>query len=235
MVPALPAPAPSAASISDVIARLQAIDAALPAADGVACFNRMYLGVTQGVGQQVAQAFYADPAFVEHLDVVFANLYFEAIDAMGQPRDKWPVAWRPLLESRSTPGIEPIQYALAGMNAHINHDLALAVVQACGELGTAPGDGSHHADYQKVDQLLDASEQAVRQSFEPKDVAAADRHVQAVLNLVCNWNINAAREGAWNTALGLWEVRNFKIASHLLTDALAHTVAMASRGLLLAV
>ncbi|SDJ50079.1 hypothetical protein SAMN05444157_3673 [Frankineae bacterium MT45] len=227
--------APPAASIADVIARLQAIDAALPPQDGVACFNRMYLSVTQGVGEQVAQGFYADPAFVEHLDVVFANLYFEAIDAMGQPSDQWPVAWRPLLETRTSSGIEPIQYALAGMNAHINHDLALAVVQACGDLGTAPGDGSHHADYQKVDQLLDASEQAVRQSFEPADVAAADRHVQAVLTLVCNWNINAAREGAWNTALGLWDVRDFKPASKLITDALAHTVAMASRGLLIAV
>ncbi len=77
------------------------------------------------------------------------------------------MAWQPLLASRVTPGIEPIQFALAGMNAHINHDLPIAVVAACSELVTAPTDGCHHEAYQKVDKLLDASEQSVREPFEP--------------------------------------------------------------------
>ena len=42
-----------------------------------------------------------------------------------------PTAWQPLFERRADPGIEPIQFALAGMNAHINHDLPLAVVATC--------------------------------------------------------------------------------------------------------
>jgi hypothetical protein len=232
---ALPAPAPAAKTIDEVIARMQSIDAVLPASDGVACFNRMYLGVTLAVGQLVEQGSFADPAFVSHLDVVFANLYFEAVDAMSGPLSVVPVAWRPLLEARTTPGIEPIQFALAGMNAHINHDLPLAVVRTCAQLSTAPTDGSHHDDYRKVDALLDAAEQSVRESFEPEDVAVVDRHMSAVTNLIANWSINTARDVAWDTAVALWEVRDFSFATQLLTDALAHTVAMASRGLLLAV
>jgi hypothetical protein len=231
----IPAPAPPAATIDEVIARMGAIQAALPASDGVACFNRMYLEVTLGVSKEVTQGFFGDPAFVSHLDVVFANLYFDAVDALSGSPSAVPAAWQPLLAARSTPGIEPIQFALAGMNAHINHDLPLAVVGTCTALSTAPSDGCHHDDYQKIDALLDASEQSVRESFEPPDVVAVDRHVAAVANLIGNWDITQARDVAWDTALALWEVRDHQLATQLLTGALARTVAMASRGLLVVV
>lgn len=235
MDPAVPEPAPPAATIDEAIARMRAVDAALPAGDGVACFNRMYLDVTLGVSRQVEQGSFGDPAFVSHLDVVFANLYFSAVDALAGPPSAVPVAWRPLLAARSNPGIEPIQFALAGMNTHINHDLPLAVVATCTRLTTAPSDGCHHDDYQKVDALLDAMEQSVRQSFEPPDLAAVDRHVAAVANVIANWSINAARDVAWDTATALWDVREHQMATQLLTGALARTVAMASRGLLVVV
>ena len=235
MDPSVPLPAPPARTIDDVVARMQSIEAALPATDGVACFNRMYLEVTSGVRLRVGEGFFGDPAFVSRLDVVFANLYFAAVDALSGPPAGIPVAWQPLLAARGTPGIEPIQFALAGMNAHINHDLPLAVVATCTDLRTAPEDGSHHDDYTKVDALLNASVESVRQSFEPPDVLVVDRHVAAVANIIDNWSINAAREVAWDTAVALWDVRDFEIATRLLTGSLARTVAMASRGLLVVV
>lgn len=224
-----------ATTIADVILRMHAIDAGLPARDGVACFNRMYLDVTVGVGSQVEQGLFADPGWVSALDVVFANRYFAAVDAMAGPPSAQPTAWRPLLAARSTAGIEPIQFALAGMNIHINHDLPLAVVATCTDLATAPFAGSHHEDYQRIDKLLDASEQSIRESFEPADLAQADRHVAAVTNLVCSWSINEARDVAWDTALALWEVRDHRLTTQLLSDALARMVALASRSLLVVV
>ena len=214
---------------------MQSIDAALPATDGVASFNRMYLEVTTGVSQRIDQGLFGDPAFVSHLDVVFANFYFDAVNALSGPTSALPAAWQPLLAARGTPGIEPIQFALAGMNAHINHDLPLAVVRTCADLATAPDSDSHHDDYQKVDALLAASEQSVRESFEPPEVVVVDQHVAAVANLIGNWSITAARDVAWDTAVALWDVRDFQIATQLLTGALARTVAMASRGLLIVV
>ena len=71
------------------------------------------------------------------LDVTFANLYFAAAEAAGNPAAA-PLAWRPLIEQRAVAGIEPVQFALAGMNAHINHDLPLAMVSTCAALATAP-------------------------------------------------------------------------------------------------
>jgi hypothetical protein len=210
---------------------MEAIDAAAPTGDGLACFNRMYLAVTRTVGADIGQGFFADPGFMSTLDVAFANLYFAAADAAGAPATV-PLAWRPLIELRASAGIEPIQFALAGMNAHINHDLPVAVVTACAHLGTAPGTGPHFADFQKVDQLLDAAEQSIRQSFESRPELAVDRHLQAVDNLVGCWTINSARDLAWRNAVTLWALRPDPAATTIFLDGLAAATALASRLLL---
>jgi hypothetical protein len=213
---------------------MQAIGAGLPASDGLACFNRMYLAVTQTVDSDLGQGFFADPAFMTTLDVTFANLYFAAAQTVGTAAAV-PEAWRPLLELRGAAGIEPIQFALAGMNAHINHDLPVAVASTCAELGTAPSEGTHLADFQKVDALLDAAEQAVRMSFESALELAVDDHLRAVDNLVACWAINSARDLAWRNALVLWELRGDPLARELFLDGLADAAALASRLLLTAV
>jgi Family of unknown function (DUF5995) len=235
MSAALPVPDAPVVSVAGAIARMEAIAAALPAEDGLACFNRMYLDVTQQVNNQLGQGFYADPAFMTQLDVAFANLYFAAADTAATPAGAAPLAWRPLIGQRASAGIEPVQFALAGMNAHINHDLPIAMVSTCTTLATAPDDGSHFADYQKVDQLLDAAEQSVRQSLESAAELAVDRHLTAVANLVASWTINSARDLAWNNTLLLWAIRDDPIARGLFLDALAASTALASKMLLVAV
>ena len=132
---------------------MRAIDATLPRKNGVAYFNRLYLQVTEAVGKASAGTTFKDPAFLDRLDVVFAGLYFDAEETIVAGA-AGPVAWRPLIGERS-PAAAPIQFALAGMNAHINHDLALAVVKTCQELGVAGGDDSpQHADYERVNAIL---------------------------------------------------------------------------------
>jgi Family of unknown function (DUF5995) len=229
--PAAPAPV---TTVAEAVASMEAIGAGLPASDGLACFNRMYLAVTQAVGADLGQGFFADPAFMTTLDVTFANLYFAAAQATGTPAAV-PMAWRPLVELRGAAGIEPVQFALAGMNAHINHDLPVAVASTCAELGTAPSAGTHLADFQKVDALLDAAEQAVRMSFESAPELAVDDHLRAVNNLVACWAINSARDLAWRNALVLWELRGDPVARGLFLDGLAEATALASRLLLTAV
>jgi hypothetical protein len=183
---------------------------------------------------ELGQSFYADPAFMAELDVKFANMYFAAFDVAGDP-GAVPLAWRPLAERRGDAGIEEIQFALAGMNAHINHDLPLAVIDTCTALATSPEVGSHYGDYQKVDQLLDAAEQAIRQSFENGVELGIDHHLSAVATLTCNWTMNSARDLAWNNALLLWELRDVPVARGMFRDNLAAATALASRLILVAV
>lgn len=83
-------------AVAGAIARMEAIEAALPAADGLACFNRMYLDVTTQVNSQLGQGFFADPVFMTNLDVAFANLYFAAADGRLRRRECGPAcAGRP--------------------------------------------------------------------------------------------------------------------------------------------
>ena len=230
----MPAPGVPVTSVAGAIARMEAIEAALPPADGLACFNRMYLDVTSQVNTRLGQGFFADPAFMTYLDVAFANLYFAAADTASTPAAV-PLAWRPLAEQRAAAGIEPVQFALAGMNAHINHDLPIAMVSTSTALATAPDAGPHFADYQKVDQLLDAAEQSVRQSFESAPELSVDRHLSAVASLIANWMINSARDLAWTNCQLLWAVRDEPVARGLFLDTLAASTALASRMLLVAV
>ena len=119
-------PSTDATGIAPVIARMEEIDATLPRKDGVAYFNRLYLQVTKAVDASAAGTTFEDPAFLDRLDVVFAGLYFDA-EATITTGAQAPLSWRPLIEMRADQR-EPIQFALAGMSAHINHDLAVAEI-----------------------------------------------------------------------------------------------------------
>jgi hypothetical protein len=213
---------------------MKAIEAALPPSDGLACFNRMYRIVTETVMAQVAQGFFADPAFMEHLDIVFANLYLGAVDGFCCEPPTACRAWNVLFSRRSDTSVLPMQFALAGMNAHINRDLALAVVTACRDFGKAPESGSHEADYDKVNRLLAALDPQVRQSFEDGLLLELDKRAAAGLeNLAGNFGIGAARETAWVNAQALWHLREISFVYKQYLDGIDRTAAFAGRALLI--
>src|SRR6266508_904791 len=146
-------------TIAGVVERLQAIDDALPPGDGVSWFAKLYLEVTKSVGAAVVPGSFRDPEFVEQLDVAFAELFVEAMRRSLRRPPATPKAWSPLLEARSHRGIAPIQFALAGMNAHINRDLPVALVAACERAGVdlALGDVDDHIAMWNVGRARDAA------------------------------------------------------------------------------
>lgn len=219
-------------TIAEVIARMEQIDAELPRKDGVAYFNRLYLQVTKAVQAAAAGVTFAAPAFTERLDVVFAGLYFAAEATLGTGA-RCPVAWRPLVEERSADRA-PIQFALVGMNAHINHDLPIAVVETCSELGLAPEDGSpQHADYQRVNGLLAQVEGQVAGWFETGVIAdIVDVTPKDVDNALAMWSIADARDLAWTHAKLLWRLRDDPLLADAYGDMLARLVELSGRGIL---
>jgi len=157
----------TATNVAEVIAGLRAIEDALPASDGVACFAKLYRQVTEGVNQALDTSAFSDPTYLARLDVIFANLFFAALDAWQRDPATAPSAWRPLFAARSQRGIAPIQFALAGMNAHINRDLPVALVSACEALEIELRSGSpEHADFLRVNTLLAAVEARLRGRIE---------------------------------------------------------------------
>lgn len=218
------------ASVTDVIARLRSIDDELAPDDGAAVFNRMYLTVTETVAAGLAGGtVFTDPAFMEQLDVRFASFWIEAYDAGVH---EVPKAWAALFESRHDTAVLPVQFALAGMNSHIGHDLAVAVIQTCRGLGISPTDAGVREDYEAVNQLLAASESKVRRSFLTPVGQAVDSHVGPVVHIVSSWKIDKARDAAWVNVEAMWAIRHFGSLADRYRAVLARTVGMTSRCLL---
>lgn len=214
----------------DVVVRLRRINDELPRNDGAAVFNRMYLTITEQVARRLEGAqLFRDPVFMERLDVTFASLWLQAYDASP---DAMPKAWAPLFQLRHERSLLPIQFALAGMNAHIAHDLPVAVVRTCRQLDMSPDDPGVREDYEAVNDLLAASESEVRRSFLTEVGRAADRHVGPVVHLISSWNIDKARDVAWVNVEALWAMRGIGSLAERYRAALARTVGMASRCLL---
>lgn len=211
---------------------MQTIDASLGRKDGVAIFDRLYLAVTRAVDTASAGTEFENRGFIERLDVVFAGLYFAA-EATIASGGSCPVAWRPLVETRSQ-AREPIQFALAGMTAHINHDLPIAVVTTCEELGLAPEDDSSvHRDYQRVDGLLATVETQVAGWFDSGLIAdIEDVTPQKTDEAIAMWSIAGARDVAWDHAKLVWQLSDMALLRDGYLDALARTTELAARAML---
>jgi hypothetical protein len=221
-------------SIDEAIGLMQAIDDTLPDADGVKWFNRLYLRVTVSVGNAVGGTTFHDAAFLTTLDVVFANLYFAALAAGSVDTDGAPSAWRPLLQARFTPGIKRIQFALAGMNAHINRDLPDGIVQSFLALG---GDPLTHdlreQDFDSVNDILERVEEEVKTEFTIGLVGTLDQLGGPVDDAVAMWKLRAARSAAWTNAQVLWGLRGLPLLRGRFFSRLDSLVGLAGRGLLL--
>jgi hypothetical protein len=138
---------------------------------------------------------FEDPAFVGRLDVLFAEFYFQAYDAAAA-RAWVSKAWQPLFARRAEPRL-PLQFAIAGMNAHINNDLAHALVLTWAELGL--GDAQRR-DYEKVNGILEQVEKDLKVPLSDAFIHDVDTAFGKADDFLALWSIREARDQAWDRA-----------------------------------
>lgn len=223
-----------------MLARLAAIDVALPDSDGVKWFNRLYLEVTQQVEGSVTKHEEDSPGFLSALDVVFAARYLAAFEAAGNggglPADYPFHAWKPLFEARYETGVAPVQFALAGMNAHINHDLAIAVCGTCAERKCVPSDDSpEHHDYESVNAMIAKVEKQMKAWMMTGLLKDLDREFGRVDDVVAVWNVERARDAAWVGAEVIWSLRPLPPLRESYEETNDRVVGFAGRALLVPV
>ncbi len=215
------------AGMADVLARMRALDASLPPQDGVAVFNRVYLTVTEAIAQRVGGGAFEDPEATGELDVLFAHRYFTAVDADAAGL-RPPACWRPLFQLRRHPGVHPLQFALAGINAHIGHDLALAVLDTCQALDCEPL--ALEGDFDRIGTVLAGLEEGIRETLMPGpdvlDIA------DPLMHLVGSWSLEMARDGAWAAARMLWGVRRLPEVAEEFAERLDASIGLIGRCLL---
>jgi hypothetical protein len=117
------------ASIAALIARMEVdLESLVAAGDGRRHFHATYLRTTRAVADEIARGGFADDAWLERWDLVFADLYLDVLAADRAGRGV-PAPWRVAFDAaRARPDLPPLRHVLLGMNAHINYDLPQALI-----------------------------------------------------------------------------------------------------------
>jgi hypothetical protein len=137
-------------TVAALVARMEADLETLD--DGRRYFHATYLRTTKAVGEEIERGGFADNAWLERWDLVFAELYRQALASKSPPRP-WHVAFDAAHHRVDLP---PLRHVLLGMNAHINYDLpqALLAVITPAEFDDAELLARREADHKHVDEVL---------------------------------------------------------------------------------
>ncbi len=168
----------------------------------LAFFPVLYKKVTERIKLGIATNEFENNERMEQLDVIFANRYLEAYYQWkngAQPSESWLKTF----QAGSNSKLIVIQHLLLGMNAHINLDLGIAVVQ------TVPEDGDLVDllnDFNKINEILASMVDDVQGRigtisplFYLLEKVGKGREDKLV-----NFSINLARDGAWLFANEYW-------------------------------
>jgi hypothetical protein len=186
-------------TIADVIDVMEKIGATLESGDGLKWFNFLYLTVTQEIRDHPPSGGWAREKWLTQLDVNFAGFYFSAIEAFLKGDSRLASSWTAPFESRHESCIDRIQFALAGMNAHINHDLSLALIQTNRQFGIQPSLISpEHDDFERVNSLLEAVTPKALQTLATGLVGEVVQDSGKIGRLLAFWSVSAARDLAWD-------------------------------------
>jgi hypothetical protein len=225
-------------SISDVVQILDAIEAACADGDGLKWFNGLYLRVTLAVEARVNAAAFINPAWLAALDVRFARFYFAAILSAlsGGSQEKAPGCWQTLFDRRNQTSVARIQFAMAGMNAHINHDLPQAVLDICQTTAIPPQHGTApYNDFTALNTTLDSLIEAAKAALSVRLLGDALPAASRLEDTLAAWSMADAREGAWNNAELLWHLADAPLAASAFLDGLDGLTAVASKTILVPV
>jgi Family of unknown function (DUF5995) len=232
--------ATSPQSVADVVQILENIQAMCVDGDGLKWFNGLYLQVTQAVQARcqlegTGAGGFSDPEWIAALDVRFASFYLNAVKS-SLTGAATPGCWQAMFAVRNVPTIARIQFALAGMNAHINHDLAQAVLGMCQVSDDAPQHGTEqYNDYTAIDTTLDNLVNAAKTTLHVGLLGDALPPVGRLEDTLAAWDVTAAREAAWNNAELLWNLADVPLVAATFLDTLDGLTAVASKGLLIPV
>ena len=197
--------------------------------DHNAPFGYTYYTVTKRFRAGWPWAF-VEPAYIAHLDAVFARNYFDAYDAWRRSQDDVPMAWATAFDAARDKTVTGLGDMLLGMNAHITYDLPFVLE----EIGLARSDGSSaYEDFTTANAVLaDAqgdSIDGVARRFDPE---VADMNVPSLF---------VGRDG-FVALIGTWRAESWARAGQLLgaptreaRDAVAREIAAtaAARALLI--
>jgi Family of unknown function (DUF5995) len=200
--------------IGDVITMLVTVQAILdelppsPTANRVSAFNELYLKITRRVDGALVTGV-NQPEFLELLDVEFAKRYFDALNLWNNDNEDTPDVWEVLFKRAGDTKMTRLAAAMLGVNAHINHDLALALIGTWNELGAPEADDEViHPDYLLVNEIFYQEIPPLRRGFS----TVWQRELDDFVGPLDDWSqrmlVTVTRARAWDQARRLWLLRH---------------------------
>ncbi|CAN5687603.1 DUF5995 family protein [soil metagenome] len=196
-------------SVAEVAAALERVEAdCLSRRDRRGVFATAYLQITRAIERELALGSFQDAAWTAHYLVAFGNLYRNAALAFDSgDMSNVPKAWRLAFQAaRDGEGLV-IQHLVLGINAHINHDLALALLVA----GIDPGRSMRYADHTRVNSILERTTEDLKHQVSSLHAPLLQRIDWIAGRLdddLTRFSIPKAREHAWTFAVMLSGVRD---------------------------
>lgn len=198
--------------IGGVLARLISVQKVLdglpptPALNRVGAFNSLYYTITDRVAGALRGPDVHDATFLELLDVEFAKRYFAALRLWGDGDDMTPDAWEVLFRRGQDKRVSRLAAAMLGVNAHINLDLAMALISTWEKLGP-PGDDTH-PDYLLINKIFYQEIPPLRRRYSTRWQLDLD----ALSGDLDDWSqkllVLSTRAMAWDQAVRIWPLRH---------------------------
>ena len=192
--------------------------------DDKALFLRCYMMMTSNVLIAVDDHEFNDPIWVSTLLDRFADYYFVALRAYETDPASAPAVWQVAHKAAGDPKISAMQKLLLGVNAHINYDLVLTLVDMLeGEWQdhTEEIRNGRYADHCHINEIIGDTIDAVQDEvLEPampimdvidKLLGSLDERI--IVHLISQW-----REKVWQNATRLLEMGDTPEKSRFITQ-----------------
>ena len=191
-------------SVDDVISGLDWFEKqCLDSGDLRGVFATAYLHITRSMNKQLRENQFRNNQWTEKYLVRFGNLYRIAlIDFELSNLSHVPKSWQISFETAARKEGFIIQHLLMGVNAHINHDLAIALF----EVDISSERADKYADHNLVNKILEDSTEGLKSEVSTKYapiLRRLDRAAGTMDDRLIQFSIPKAREHAWAFAVAL--------------------------------
>jgi uncharacterized protein DUF5995 len=198
------------APIDDLLGRMEFLLAPLrETGDERRHFLATYLRTTRAVKAEIDAGGFVDGDWTERWDVVFADLYLDALEAWNDTGDApgpWSIAFA---AAGASPRVPPIRHLLLGMNAHINYDLpqALLAVITDEQFDDPALIARRATDHERIDAILAgrvaAEDRELRAEELPGDRTLLDHLLTPFNRAGSKRFLKEARDKVWRNARAL--------------------------------
>lgn len=172
--------------------------------DRLGYFAALYHQVTCKVKEDIDSGLFEDGARLAELDVVFANRYLFAHQQWTQDKDSPDLSqcWKVAFESAENSSHLILQHLFLGMNAHINYDLGIAVVELARQ---GFDEDALRRDYNSINNILGALTYSVINKLNRVSPFLSILGFTATNSnsMLIQFSMGNARDGAWLFALDL--------------------------------